>query len=129
MIDIENKDSNLTQVQDGRNPIVEQLLDEKKFIPNDIIFNDTQNLIVLTGPNASGKSCFIRQIGLIQILAQIGSFIPASNAIIKVVDRIFTRVGAVDDQSTGQSTFMVEMAETASILNQATKNSLVLLER
>ena len=128
MIDIENKDSNLTQVQDGRNPIVEQLLDENKFIPNDIIFNDTQNLIVLTGPNASGKSCFIRQIGLIQILAQIGSFVPASNAIIKVVDRIFTRVGAVDDQSTGQSTFMVEMAETASILNQATKNSLVLLD-
>ena len=128
MIDIENKDSNLTQVQDGRNPIVEQLLDEKKFIPNDIIFNDTQNLIVLTGPNASGKSCFIRQIGLIQILSQIGSFVPASNAIIKVVDRIFTRVGAVDDQSTGQSTFMVEMAETASILNQATKNSLVLLD-
>ena len=128
MIDIEDKDSNLTQVQNGRNPIVEQLLDEKKFIPNDIIFNDTQNLIVLTGPNASGKSCFIRQIGLIQILAQIGSFIPASNAIIKVVDRIFTRVGAVDDQSTGQSTFMVEMAETASILNQATKKSLVLLD-
>ena len=128
MIDIEDKDSNLTQVQNGRNPIVEQLLDENKFIPNDIIFNDNQNLIVLTGPNASGKSCFIRQIGLIQILAQIGSFIPASNAIIKVVDRIFTRVGAVDDQSTGQSTFMVEMAETASILNQATKNSLVLLD-
>jgi len=128
MIPIEDIDSNLTQVQDGRNPIVEQLLDENKFIPNDIVFNDNQSLIILTGPNASGKSCFIRQIGLIQILAQIGSFVPASNALIKVVDRIFTRVGAVDDQSTGQSTFMVEMAETASILNQATKNSLVLLD-
>jgi len=128
MVPIDEIDSTLTQVKDGRNPIVEQLLDENKFIPNDIVFNNDQILIILTGPNASGKSCFIRQIGLIQILAQIGSFVPASNAIIKVVDRIFTRVGAVDDQSTGQSTFMVEMAETASILNQATKNSLVLLD-
>jgi len=128
MIEIEDTCSNSTKVQGGRNPIVEQLLDKDKFIPNDIIFNDKQTLIILTGPNASGKSCFIRQIGLIQILAQIGSFVPATNAVIKVVDRIFTRVGAVDDQSTGQSTFMVEMAETASILNQATKNSLVLLD-
>ena len=117
-----------TQVIRGRNPIVEQLLDNKDFIANDIIFNEKQKLIILTGPNASGKSCFIRQIGLIQILAQIGCFVPATNAQIKIVDRIFTRVGAVDDQSTGQSTFMVEMSETASILNQATKNSLVLLD-
>ncbi len=117
-----------TEINKGRNPIVEQLLDNKDFIPNDIIFNDKQKLIILTGPNASGKSCFIRQIGLIQILAQIGCFVPATNAEIKIVDRIFTRVGAVDDQSTGQSTFMVEMSETASILNQATKNSLVLLD-
>ena len=117
-----------TKVNNGRNPIVEQLLDNRDFIPNDIIFNDKQKLIILTGPNASGKSCFIRQIGLIQILAQIGCFVPAANAQIKIVDRIFTRVGAVDDQSTGQSTFMVEMSETASILNQATKNSLVLLD-
>ena len=87
-----------------------------------------QKLIILTGPNASGKSCFIRQIGLIQILSQIGSFVPASKAEIQIVDRIFTRIGAVDDQSTGQSTFMVEMSETASILNQATSNSLVLLD-
>ena len=117
-----------TQINEGRNPIVEQLLDNKEFIPNDVIFNDQQKLIILTGPNASGKSCFIRQIGLIQILAQIGCFVPAANAHIRIVDRIFTRVGAVDDQATGQSTFMVEMAETASILNQATKNSLVLLD-
>ena len=117
-----------TEINKGRNPIVEQLLDNTVFVPNDIIFNDQQKLIILTGPNASGKSCFIRQIGLIQILAQIGCFVPATDAQIRIVDRIFTRVGAVDDQSTGQSTFMVEMSETASILNQATKNSLVLLD-
>ena len=128
VIPIKNSDFYLTKIEKARNPIVEQLLDKNKFIPNDIVFNKNQQLIVLTGPNASGKSCFIRQIGLIQILAQIGSFVPAKNAIIQITDRIFTRVGAVDDQSKGQSTFMVEMAETASILNQATKNSLVLLD-
>tara|TARA_Y100000589_G_scaffold248610_1_gene236622 strand:+ start:2696 stop:5482 length:2787 start_codon:yes stop_codon:yes gene_type:complete len=124
----EQNGNNKTDIKASRNPIVEQLLDENKFIPNDILFDNNQKLIILTGPNASGKSCFIRQIGLIQILAQIGSFIPSKSAVIQVVDRIFTRVGAVDDQSTGQSTFMVEMAETASILNQATKSSLVLLD-
>ncbi len=117
-----------TAIIAGRNPIVEQLLNNNQFISNDISFNDKQKLIILTGPNASGKSCFIRQIGLIQILSQIGSFIPASKAKIQIADRIFTRIGAVDDQSSGQSTFMVEMSETASILNQATKNSLVLLD-
>ena len=121
-------DQQSTKIIGGRNPIVEQLLTNRKFISNDILFNNKQKLIILTGPNASGKSCFIRQIGLIQILAQIGSFVPASKADIQIVDRIFTRIGAVDDQSTGQSTFMVEMSETASILNQATSNSLVLLD-
>ena len=119
---------NNTQIIAGRNPIVEQLLNDKEFIANDIVFNKNQKLIILTGPNASGKSCFIRQIGLIQILSQIGSFVPANKAEIKIIDRIFTRIGAVDDQSSGQSTFMVEMSETASILNQATSNSLVLLD-
>ena len=119
---------NKTKIAAGRNPIVEQLLNDKKFIANDILFNNNQKLIILTGPNASGKSCFIRQIGLIQILAQIGSFVPANKAEITISDRIFTRIGAVDDQSSGQSTFMVEMSETASILNQATSNSLVLLD-
>tara|TARA_Y100001968_G_scaffold131289_1_gene119848 strand:- start:387 stop:3143 length:2757 start_codon:yes stop_codon:yes gene_type:complete len=119
---------NVTQIISGRNPIVEQLLNDKKFVENDILFNKNQKLIILTGPNASGKSCFIRQIGLIQILSQIGSFVPAKKAEIKITDRIFTRIGAVDDQSSGQSTFMVEMSETASILNQATSNSLVLLD-
>ena len=123
-----SNDQKNTEIISGRNPIVEQLLNNKKFITNDILFNENQKLIILTGPNASGKSCFIRQIGLIQILSQIGSFIPASKAEIKIADRIFTRIGAVDDQASGQSTFMVEMSETASILNQATSNSLVLLD-
>jgi len=119
---------NSTKIIAGRNPIVEQLLSDKKFVANDISFEDNQKLIILTGPNASGKSCFIRQLGLIQILTQIGSLVPANNAEIKISDRIFTRIGAVDDQSSGQSTFMVEMSETASILNQATSSSLVLLD-
>ena len=129
LIPIKNlSQENSTKIIAGRNPIVEQLLNDKKFIANDIIFNRNQQLIILTGPNASGKSCFIRQIGLIQILSQIGSFVPANKAEINVVDRIFTRIGAVDDQASGQSTFMVEMSETASILNQATSHSLVLLD-
>ena len=129
LIPIKNlSQENSTKIIAGRNPIVEQLLNDKKFIANDIVFNRNQKLIILTGPNASGKSCFIRQIGLIQILSQIGSFVPANKAEIKVVDRIFTRIGAVDDQASGQSTFMVEMSETASILNQATSHSLVLLD-
>ncbi|MEM6423809.1 MAG: DNA mismatch repair protein MutS [Cyanobacteria bacterium P01_D01_bin.128] len=86
------------------------------------------DLIILTGPNASGKSCYLRQVGLIQLMAQVGSFVPASKAKLSVCDRIFTRVGAVDDLATGQSTFMVEMNETANILNHATPNSLVLLD-
>ncbi len=106
---------NSTKIIAGRNPIVEQLLSDKKFVANDISFEENQKLIILSGPNASGKSCFIRQLGLIQILAQIGSFVPANNAEIKIADRIFTRIGAVDDQSSGQSTFMVEMSETAAI--------------
>jgi DNA mismatch repair protein MutS len=86
------------------------------------------DLIVLTGPNASGKSCYLRQTGMIQLMAQVGSFVPASKASVSICDRIFTRVGAVDDLATGQSTFMVEMNETANILNHATEHSLVLLD-
>jgi DNA mismatch repair protein MutS len=90
--------------------------------------NDNPDLIILTGPNASGKSCYLRQVGLIQLMAQIGSFVPARFARLGICDRIFTRVGAVDDLATGQSTFMVEMNETANILNHATSRSLVLLD-
>ncbi len=117
----------------GRHPVVEQSLPAGFFVPNDTHLGAeaTQaapDLIVLTGPNASGKSCYLRQVGLIQLLAQIGSFVPATQARLGICDRIFTRVGAVDDLATGQSTFMVEMNETANILNHATEKSLVLLD-
>jgi DNA mismatch repair protein MutS len=125
-------------IQDGRHPVVEQSLPAGFFVPNSAELGSgaaetlptapTPDLIILTGPNASGKSCYLRQIGLIQLMAQVGSFIPAQSARLGICDRIFTRVGAVDDLATGQSTFMVEMNETANILNHATARSLVLLD-
>jgi DNA mismatch repair protein MutS len=117
-------------IQAGRHPVVEQSLPAGFFVPNStsLGMEPAPDLIVLTGPNASGKSCYLRQVGLIQLLAQTGSFVPAQTAILGVCDRIFTRVGAVDDLATGQSTFMVEMNETANILNHATERSLVLLD-
>jgi DNA mismatch repair protein MutS len=127
---------------DGRHPVVEQSLPAGFFVPNSAHLGSREldeasseeglsplpDLIILTGPNASGKSCYLRQVGLIQLMAQTGSFVPASSATLGVCDRIFTRVGAVDDLATGQSTFMVEMNETANILNHATAKSLVLLD-
>jgi DNA mismatch repair protein MutS len=117
-------------IKNGRHPVVEKLLGFGMFVPNSTNLGSekTPDLIILTGPNASGKSCYLRQVGLIQLMAQIGSFIPAQNAKLSICDRIFTRVGAVDDIGTGQSTFMVEMNETANILNHATNKSLVLLD-
>ncbi|MBD2628872.1 DNA mismatch repair protein MutS [Trichormus variabilis] len=142
-------------VIDGRHPVVEQSLPAGFFVPNSTWlgeknhrgtekpvlwagsptcsnWRDTEeekpDLVILTGPNASGKSCYLRQVGLIQLMAQVGSFVPARSAKLGICDRIFTRVGAVDDLATGQSTFMVEMNETANILNHATANSLVLLD-
>jgi DNA mismatch repair protein MutS len=114
----------------GRHPVVEQSMPAGFFVPNcaDLAAESGTDLVVLTGPNASGKSCYLRQIGLIQLMAQIGSFVPARSARLGLSDRIFTRVGAVDDLATGQSTFMVEMNETANILNHATPKSLVLLD-
>ncbi len=123
-----NNSGRKIQINDCRHPVVEQLLGEEEYIANDIELGNGTDLIILTGPNASGKSCFLRQIGLVQILTQIGSWVPARNANISIADQIFTRVGAVDDLAAGQSTFMVEMAETAFILNNATQNSLVLLD-
>lgn len=135
-------------VTNGRHPVVEQLLPAGFFVPNSVELGPpppptaaaasaiapavglaaAPDLIILTGPNASGKSCYLRQVGLIQLMAQVGSFVPAQSAQLGLCDRIFTRVGAVDDLATGQSTFMVEMNETANILNHASDRSLVLLD-
>ncbi len=115
-------------VKNGRHPIVEAFLGET-FIPNDVYLNNsTDRLLIITGPNMGGKSTLLRQIAIIQILGQIGSFVPASNARLPLVDRIWTRVGASDDLASGRSTFMVEMTETATILHNATPRSLILLD-
>ena len=116
-------------ILNGRHPVVEQTLAGERFVPNDTRLDlDTHQLIILTGPNMAGKSTALRQVALITLLAQLGCFVPADAAEIGVVDRIFTRVGASDDLATGQSTFMVEMTETANILNNATRRSLVILD-
>ena len=116
-------------IKQGRHPVVERSLQNGGFVPNDIcLSNDDAQLIVLTGPNMSGKSTYLRQVALIVLLAQVGSFVPAESARIGVVDRIFTRIGARDDLAAGQSTFMVEMVETANILNNATPRSLLILD-
>ena len=117
------------QVVNGRHPVVERVLDTGAYVPNDVdLSNDDTRVLVLTGPNMAGKSTYIRQVAIIVLMAQIGCFVPASEATIGLVDRIFTRVGLQDDLATGQSTFMVEMVETAAILNQATPRSLVILD-
>jgi DNA mismatch repair protein MutS len=116
-------------ISDGRHPVVERSLLEGSFVPNDVyLSNGDAQLIVLTGPNMSGKSTYLRQVALIVLLAQIGSFVPAESVTIGIVDRIFTRIGAREDLPAGQSTFMVEMVETANILNNATPRSLIILD-
>ena len=116
-------------IRDGRHPVLDQNLAEEKFVPNDTdLDGDRMRLAIITGPNMAGKSTYIRQVALIVLMAQIGSFVPASSAEIGLVDRVFTRVGASDDLSRGQSTFMVEMNETANIVNNASDRSLVILD-
>jgi DNA mismatch repair protein MutS len=116
-------------IKDGRHPVLDQNLVEEKFVPNDTSLDgDNMRLAIVTGPNMAGKSTYIRQVALIVLMAQIGSFIPAESAEIGLVDRIFTRVGANDDLARGQSTFMVEMNETSNIVNNATERSLVILD-
>lgn len=116
-------------IKDGRHPVVETLLDGAPFVPNDTVLDKDENrCAIITGPNMAGKSTYMRQIALIVLLAQIGSFVPAKSANISIVDAIFTRVGASDDLATGQSTFMVEMNEVSTILKNATSNSLVILD-
>ena len=115
-------------LQACRHPVVERVLPPGKFIPNDIRLDEAGRVVLLTGPNMAGKSTILRQIGLAAVMAQIGCFVPAKTATIGVIDRIFTRVGASDNLGRGQSTFMVEMSETSSILHSATNRSLVLLD-
>jgi DNA mismatch repair protein MutS len=116
-------------IKDGRHPVVEKLLERELFVPNDVHLNQSdERLIILTGPNMAGKSTYMRQIALLTLMTQMGSFIPAREASICPVDRIFTRVGASDDLATGQSTFMVEMNEVANILKNATSRSLIILD-
>lgn len=112
----------------GRHPVIESVLPPGSFVPNDLAFSGEERILILTGPNMSGKSTYLRQIGLIAIMAQIGSYVPADRAELGLVDRVFTRVGALDNLARGQSTFLVEMIETANILNNATDRSLVLLD-
>jgi len=117
------------EIIDGRHPVVEKMLEEGQFVPNDTLLDmDENRLSIITGPNMAGKSTYMRQVALIVLMAQIGSFVPAKNAIIGIVDRIFTRVGASDDLAAGQSTFMVEMSEVANILKNATSRSLLILD-
>ena len=123
-----SQDGTLHIVQ-GRHPVVEQSMTEGGFIPNDTDMNgEDKRMCIITGPNMAGKSTYMRQVALITLMAHIGSFVPAQEAVIPIVDRIFTRVGASDDLASGQSTFMVEMSETAYILRNATENSLVILD-
>ncbi len=119
----------ILDIKEGRHPVIEKMLSSGEFVSNDTYLDTDQNrLAIITGPNMAGKSTYMRQVALITLMAQIGSFVPATTATIGIVDKIFTRVGASDDLSMGQSTFMVEMMEVASILKEATKNSLVILD-
>ncbi len=117
------------RIKDGRHAVIEQLPDAERFVPNDTLLDGTEHqLVVLTGPNMAGKSTYIRQVGLIVIMAQMGSFVPAAEAEVGIADQVFTRVGASDDIARGRSTFMVEMQETANILNNASPRSLIILD-
>ena len=122
-------DSSVIDIKDGRHPVIEKILPSGSFIGNDSYLDDNENrLAIITGPNMAGKSTYMRQVALICLLAQMGSFVPAESASIGIIDKIFTRVGASDDLSSGQSTFMVEMNEVANILREATPKSLVILD-
>jgi DNA mismatch repair protein MutS len=115
-------------IQDGRHPVLEQNLSEERFVPNDVHLDETIQIALITGPNMAGKSTYIRQAALLALLAHTGSFVPATKARIDLLDRIFSRIGASDDLARGQSTFMIEMSETANILNHATARSLIILD-
>jgi len=116
------------EIEAGRHPVVERVMPREAFIPNDVVLDAEHQIMIVTGPNMAGKSTVLRQVALLVLLAQVGSFVPARRARVGVVDRLFTRVGASDDLARGQSTFLVEMSETASILHNASRRSLVLLD-
>ncbi len=116
------------EIREGRHPVVERFLGDEQFVPNDVLLDGDNQILVITGPNMAGKSTYLRQVALIVIMAQMGSFVPATRAGLGIVDKVFTRIGATDRVARGQSTFLVEMIETANILNNATRRSLVLLD-
>lgn len=118
----------IIEIEDGRHPVVEKYFLDEPFIPNDTHLDNDKRFMILTGPNMAGKSTYLRQVAIAVLLAQAGSFVPAKSAKLGIVDRVFTRIGAADDLSRGRSTFLVEMAETANIINNATDNSLILLD-
>lgn len=124
----ELQDDGVLDIRDGRHPVVEQSLQGERYVPNDVVFSQGEIIRIITGPNMSGKSTYLRQAALIVLMAQMGSFVPASSARIGLVDRIFTRIGAQDEIHAGQSTFMVEMIEAANILHHATSRSLLILD-
>jgi DNA mismatch repair protein MutS len=124
----EVREDDVLDIREGRHPVVEQTLQGERFVPNDVTFEKGEIVRVITGPNMSGKSTYLRQAALIVLMAQIGSFVPAASAKIGLVDRIFTRIGAQDEIQAGQSTFMVEMIEAANILHHATQRSLLILD-
>ena len=121
-------DEDILDIRDGRHPVVEHTLQGERFVPNDSIFEEGERIRIITGPNMSGKSTVLRQVALIALMAQMGSYVPAASAIIGLIDRIFTRIGAQDEIYAGQSTFMVEMVEAANILHHATPRSLLVLD-
>jgi len=121
-------EEDILEIRDGRHPVVEEFLIGRQFIPNDSVFEEGERIRIITGPNMSGKSTYLRQVALIALLAQMGSYVPARSAKLGVTDRIFTRIGAQDEIHAGQSTFMVEMVEAANILHHATPRSLLILD-
>jgi len=122
-------DTGVMEIESCRHPVIEKLLEDEEYIPNNVQMDDNEfKICLLTGPNMAGKSTYLRQIGLLAIMAQMGSFVPATKANLPIYDKVFTRVGASDNLAMGQSTFLVEMIETANILNSATPKSLILLD-
>jgi DNA mismatch repair protein MutS len=115
-------------IKDGRHPVVEKVMDAQEYVPNDCVMNGQRELLLITGPNMSGKSTYMRQVALTAILAQIGCFVPASEAVLPIFDQVFTRIGAADDLIAGQSTFMVEMLEAKNAITNATQQSLILFD-